>query len=101
VRIPEEFQDLSKPLTVTPEAVRKAFVDVNPQLSSDMIQVVCSRNLLRELRICFTKDFAPRSCSQNEQNRRLCAYNTVTMPPVRGGGTGPHGFPSFWRRDSL
>jgi ribonuclease T2 len=101
VRIPGEFQDLSQPLTVTPEALRKAFLDVNQQLTSDMIQVVCSRNLLRELRICFTKDLAPRSCSQNEQNRRLCTYSTVTMPPVRGGGTGPHGFPSFGRRDSL
>jgi ribonuclease T2 len=100
VRIPDEFQDLSQPLTVSPEAVRKAFVDINPQLTPDMIQVVCSRNLLRELRICFTKDLTPRSCSQNEQNRRLCTYNTVTMPPVRGGGTGPHGFPSG-RRDSL
>ncbi len=101
VRIPEEFQDLSQPLTVSPDAVRKAFLDVNQQLTPDMIQVVCSRNLLRELRICFTRDLVPRSCSQNEQNRRLCTYSTVTMPPVRGGGTGPHGFPSFGRRDSL
>jgi ribonuclease T2 len=101
VRIPEEFQDLSQPLTVSPEAVRKAFLNVNQQLTPDMIQIVCSRNLLRELRICFTKDLAPRSCSQNEQNRRFCTYSTVTMPPVRGGGRGPHGFPSFGRRDSL
>jgi ribonuclease T2 len=101
VRVPDEFQDLSRPLTVSPEAVRKAFLAVNPQLTPDMIQIVCSRNLLRELRICFTKDLTPRGCSQNEQNRRLCTYDTVTMPPVRGGGTGPHGFPSFGRRDSL
>jgi ribonuclease T2 len=101
VRVPDEFQDLSQPLSVSPEAVRKAFVDVNPQLTPDMIQVVCSRRLLRELRICFTKDLTPRGCSQNEQNRRLCTYDAVTMPPVRGGGTGPHGFPSLGRRDSL
>ena len=101
VRIPEQLQDLSQPLSVSPEALRKAFLEVNPQLTPDMIQIVCSRNLLRELRICFTKDLAPRSCSQNEQNRRLCTFSTVTMPPVRGGGTGPHGYPSSGRRDSL
>jgi ribonuclease T2 len=97
IRVPEEFQDLSKPLSISPEEVRKTFLDANRQLTADMIQVVCSRNLLRELRICFTKDLTPRSCSQNELNRRLCTYDTVTMPPVRGGGTGPHGGPSYGR----
>jgi ribonuclease T2 len=97
IRIPDEFQDLSSPLSISPDDVRKAFLQANRQLSPDMIQVVCSRNLLRELRICFTKDFAPRSCSQREQNRRLCSYDVVTIPPVRGGGTGPRGGPSFGR----
>jgi ribonuclease T2 len=101
VRIPGQFQDLSEPLSVSPEAIRKAFLDANPKLTPDMIQVVCSKNLLRELRICFTKDLSPRSCSEREQTRRLCSYDTVTMPPVRGGGTGPHGFPSSRPRDSL
>ncbi len=94
VHIPEQFQDLSQPLSVSPDEIRRAFLEVNPQLSPDMIQVVCSRNLLRELRVCFSKDLTPRSCSQREQNRRLCTYDTVTMPPVRGGGTGPRGGPT-------
>jgi ribonuclease T2 len=94
IHIPEQFQDLSKPLTVSPEEVRRAFVEANKQLSPDMIQVVCSRNLLRELRVCFSKDLTPRSCSQGEQDRRLCTYDSVIMPPVRGGGVGPRGGPS-------
>ncbi len=94
IRIPEEFQNLSKPLSVSPEDIRRAFLDANRQLSPDMIQVVCSRNLLRELRICFSKDLTPRNCSQGEQNRRLCSYDTVTVPPVRGGGFGPRGGPT-------
>ncbi len=102
IRIPENFRDLSQALTVSPEEVQKAFLDTNPQLTADMIQVACSRNLLREVRICFTKDLSPRPCSQNEQNRRLCNSNSVTMPPVRGGGTGPRGGPSsYGRGDSL
>ncbi len=94
VRIPEEFQDLSKQLSVSPEQLRRAFLEVNPQLGPEMIQVVCSRNLLRELRICFSKDLTPRNCSEGEQSRRLCASDTVTMPPVRGGGVGARGGPT-------
>jgi ribonuclease T2 len=81
-------------LTVSPDEIRRAFLDVNPQLGADMIQVVCNRNLLRELRVCFSKDLSPRECSQGEQSRRLCNSNSVTMPPVRGGGVGPRGGPT-------
>lgn len=101
IRIPEEFQDLSQPLRISPEDVRKEFLAANSQLSPDTIQIACSRNLLREVRICLTKDLTPRPCSRNEQNRRLCTYDTVTMPPVRGGGTGPRGGPSPGRGDNL
>jgi ribonuclease T2 len=98
VRIPDEFQDLSQPLAVSPERIRRAFLDANPQLGADMIQVVCSKNLLRELRVCLTKDLSPRNCSRNEQSRQ-CSSDTVIMPPVRGGGVGPHGGPT--QRDRI
>ncbi len=101
IHIPDEFRDLSKPLTVSPAEVSKAFLGANRQLTASMIEVVCSRRLLREVRICLTKDLSPRDCSQSEQRRRLCTYDTVTMPPVRGGGTGPRGGPSYERGDSL
>jgi ribonuclease T2 len=101
IRIPNDFQDLSRPLTVSPEDVRKAFLDANRQLTADMIQVACSRNLLREVRICLTKELTPRPCSRGESSRRLCTYETVTMPPVRGGGTGPRGGPSYGSGERL
>ena len=101
IRIPDEFQDLTEPLTLSPETVRKAFLDANRQLTPDTMQIACSRNLLREVRICLGKDLAPRPCSRNEQNRQLCNYNTVTMPPVRGGGKGPHGGPTAGQGDRL
>jgi ribonuclease T2 len=94
VRIPEQFRDLSQSLTVSPDEIRNAFLNVNPQLSADTIQVVCNRNLLREIRICFSKNLSPRDCSQGEQTRRLCNSGSVTMPPVRGGGFGPRGGPT-------
>ena len=94
IRIPEQFQDPQAPLKMAPEDVQRAFLDANRQLSAELIQVVCSRDLLREVRICLSKDLTPRPCSRNEQDRRLCTYSTVTVPPVRGGGTGAHGGPS-------
>ena len=99
IRIPEQFQDPQAPLKVAPEDVQKAFLDANRQLSADGVQIACSRDLLREVRICLTKDLTPRACSQNEHDRRLCSYSAVTVPPVRGGGTGPHGGPSLGRGD--
>jgi ribonuclease T2 len=98
IRMPEQFQDPQAPLKMAPEDVQRAFLDANRQLSADSIQVVCSRDLLREVRICLSKDLTPRPCSRNEQDRRLCTYSTVTVPPVRGGGTGAHGGPSQYGR---
>ncbi|MGO9867322.1 MAG: ribonuclease T2 family protein [Rhodomicrobium sp.] len=98
IRIPDQFQDLQQPLNESPEDVRKAFLAANPQLSADTITIDCSRRLLREVRICLTKDLTPRPCSRNERDR--CTYDTVTLPPVRGGGTGPHGGPSDGRGDN-
>ena len=94
IHVPEEFQDLSKTRSISPEDVRHAFLDANKQLSDDMIQVVCSRRLLQEVRVCFSKDLAPRPCSQREQTRRLCSDDIVMMPPLRGGGFGPRGGPT-------
>jgi ribonuclease T2 len=94
IRVPEQFQELSQPLTASPEEIKNAFLKANSQLSPEMLQITCSRNLLREVRVCLTKDLSPRPCSRGEQ-RRQCNYETVTLPPVRGGGTGPRGGPSY------
>jgi hypothetical protein len=71
---------------MTPEDAQKAFLEANPQLGAGSIQIVCSRDVLKEVRICLTKDLSPRPCSRNEQNRQSCSYGTLTVPPVRGGG---------------
>ena len=91
IRIPEGFQDLPQSLSASPDEIRHAFLDANKQLSDDMIQVVCSRRLLREVRICFSKDLTPRPCSQREQNRKLCNYDTVIMPPFAAAAWGREG----------
>ncbi len=84
IRIPDQFKDLTQTLTVRPQAVEDAFIEANPQLKPDMIEVSCARNRLRDVRICFSKDLKLRTCGENELSRRLCYANSVTMPPVRG-----------------
>ncbi len=83
VKIPAQFLDLQKPLTVTPDEVEAAFVEANAGLSRDAIAVTCDRTHLREVRVCMAKDFTFRSCP--EIDRRACRRDNVAMPPMRGG----------------
>jgi ribonuclease T2 len=83
IKVPPRFARLSKPLTLSPDEVEKEFLAANPQLQPDMIAVSCSRNRLRDVRICFTRDLKLRSCGENELGRKLCTQRQITMPPVR------------------
>lgn len=88
IKIPERFLRPQQPLNVTAEEVEKEFMAVNPQLQPDMIEVGCTRNRLRDVRICLTRDLQPRTCGDNELGRKLCAARRVTMPPVRYAPSG-------------
>lgn len=83
VKIPSEFQDLTRTKTVTPAAVEAAFMRANPGLTEAGIAVICDHKRLSEVRICMTRDLQFRAC--DEINRRACRRGTVSMPPVRGG----------------
>jgi ribonuclease T2 len=88
IKIPPRFVRLSQPLTVSPEEVEKEFLAANPALQPDMIEVGCSRNRLRDVRICFTRDLKLRSCGENELRRKLCKQQQIVMPPVRYAPSG-------------
>jgi ribonuclease T2 len=83
VKIPEEFQQLSEPKTISPNDIEAAFIKANPGLSSSAIAVTCDRKRLGEVRICLSKDLQFRSCE--EIDRRACRRDEVLMPPIRGG----------------
>ena len=82
VKIPENYLELSRPLTVTPDEVEEAFVTANPGLSRAGIAVTCDARRLQEVRICLSKDLKFRNCGQSE--RRLCRRDQLVMPPLRG-----------------
>jgi ribonuclease T2 len=83
VKIPPDYLELSKPVTVTPGEVAEAFVKVNPGLSPAAMAVSCDSKRLTEVRICLGKDFSFRNCA--EIARRTCRMDKVAMPAMRGG----------------
>ncbi len=83
VKIPLEFTELDKPITVTPDDVAEAFVKANPGLSRAALAVACDSKRLSEVRVCLNKDFSFRDCA--EVTRRACKRDTIAMPAVRGG----------------
>ena len=83
VKIPPEYIDLQEPLSVTPAAVKDAFIKANPQLGEDDLAVACDRTRLSEVRICLSKDLQFRDCP--ELARRSCRRDQLIMPPLRGG----------------
>jgi ribonuclease T2 len=85
INIPERFRNPFEPQILSGQDVERAFLDANPQFRPDMIAVVCggAGGMLREVRLCLTKDGVPRGCGQNETRRSLCTANQVFVRPTR------------------
>ncbi|PTM50885.1 ribonuclease T2 family protein [Phreatobacter oligotrophus] len=83
IRIPQEFEALAEPKTVTPDEVEEAFIRANPGLGRDMVAVQCDQRRLREVRICIGRDMNFTACE--EIDRRACRAQRLVMPPVRSG----------------
>ncbi len=83
VKIPDRFVRLNNYTMVSPDEVEEAFIAANPGMARDMIAITCDRRHLREVRVCFSKGLAFRSCP--ETDRRACHNSRVVMPPIRGG----------------
>lgn len=81
VVIPAELRRLDRTLTIDPQVIEAAFIEANPALDRDGIVINCSRNRLREVRICLDKTLAPRPCGRDVN--RECRADTIRMPPVR------------------
>jgi ribonuclease T2 len=83
VKIPQEFTELDKPITVKPDDVAEAFVKANHGLSRAAFAVTCDSKRLSEVRVCLNKNFSFRDCA--EVARRACNRDSIAMPAVRGG----------------
>lgn len=82
VKIPPDYAQVDRPISVSPGQVAGAFLKANPQLARDAINVSCDGRRLTEVRICLTKQLGFRSCP--EMARYSCRRDNVVMPAVRG-----------------
>jgi len=85
IKIPQRFQNPFESQLVSPSDIRREFLQANPAFAPDMVAVVCggAGKGLREVRFCLSKDGKPRSCGQNENQRKLCSTDRVFIPPTR------------------
>lgn len=81
VRIPAPFDDLPRDITLPPQVVEEAFLEVNPRLSPDGITVTCKAEALAEVRICLTRDLRPRDCAPDA--RQDCSRPRLLMEKIR------------------
>jgi ribonuclease T2 len=91
VKIPQRYVGVSDPRTFVATAeVLADFIAANPGLKADGIALKCggSGPRLEEVRICFDKGGAYRSCGRNEIQGRLCSAQRLYLPPTRGGSQG-------------
>jgi ribonuclease T2 len=83
VTVPAEYNDLDRPMMVSPGDVGDAFIKANPGLPRNGISIACSSRWLSEVRVCLNKDLGFRECP--ELARRSCRRDRVAMPAARGG----------------
>ena len=85
ISLPPGFGAGTAPVEQQPAALTAAFLRANPRLSADSLVVSCSTGnvpRLREVRVCLTRDLAPRRCSADVL-RGACRADTLLVPPVR------------------
>lgn len=84
--IPAQYRDLHQPLSVSPAAVRDAFIKANPGLTAGGIAIACDAGRLTEVRLCLSKDLNYRACPNVVGHS--CRRESLLMPPTHGNANG-------------
>lgn len=77
---PQVFRKLSGPVRLPASVVEEAFLKENPQLTADMLTVTCKAGRIQEVRICLTRDLAPRDCAPDTV--RDCTLSDALMDEI-------------------
>ncbi len=81
IRRPHALRAIDDALGAAPGAIEGVFLEANPALTPEAVTVTCRDGLFREVRICLSRDLAPRPCTGPAA--RECPARTVTVPPVQ------------------
>ena len=76
ITMPPVFARITHDLTIDAGVVQDAFLEQNPRLSPNGVTVTCKQGLIQEVRICLTRDLAPRTCAPD-------AARDCTLPDAR------------------
>ncbi len=81
LQIPAALEAPRDAQNLTPDQVIALFRDANPQTPDTALTLACSRARLSEVRLCLTKDLAPRACGRGV--RTSCPRIPVAVPASR------------------
>lgn len=81
VSIPPQLAAPGQPLRLPPGQVEAAFLASNPALTADGVTIRCRDGALTEVRICLTRDLAPRDCAPDA--RRDCRAEGLRIEAPR------------------
>ena len=82
VHVPTDFEAPAHGLSLTGAQIAAAFRKANPAIPADGLTVACGRGELSEVRVCLTRDLAPRSCGKGALS--TCPASPVDVPATRG-----------------
>ncbi len=82
ISLPGQFEAARRDRTLAPEALEAAVIAANPGLTPGMLLITCRRDAVYELRLCLTRDLAPRPCAP-QTLLRACALDAARMPAPR------------------
>jgi ribonuclease T2 len=78
VVIPPIYREPKRYIVTRLREIEDEFIKVNPRLQPDMLAVQCRGRYLREVRVCFDKQFQPAACGDDVDDR--CAGEVVLRP---------------------
>ncbi len=78
--IPAAFQDTQNSQNLTLREIKSAFLDANPKLAITQLNVTCSGQKLKEVRVCMNQDLNFTDC---HAQRDQCPRESIYVPPAR------------------
>lgn len=81
VTVPPVFAGISRDMEVPAALIEAAFLESNPNLAADQLTITCDQGMIQEVRICLTKDLAPRRCGDDVI--RDCQMQDAGLDAVR------------------
>ncbi len=78
IKIPDEFADPNRPITIAPQQIKSQFEAANPGMQ---IVVACKGRYLQEVRICYDRQMRPRECGANIRSN--CRNSKIIVRPVK------------------